>query len=937
MLNFTRKGSRAFPIASAKEIEYEIISILKQYSFKKFIFIFDELDKVEMEMNDQQINAALFQDADRTYLNDLRERKQIIIKLLSSLKHLLTEAEAKFIFIAGREMFDASLADISDRQSALGSIFHYIFYVESFLKETKVSTHSNSNNLVEEYLGQILLKNLSTNHNENLSFLQRYWKYLVELKKGKNQTNEENNYFSANENDEDLVKIIISLQNFSTYLWYRCGGSPKKLIKLIEENFIQYKSLPSLQNYSKYPTNESNKSKQKSTFISFNEPGIYFDDMSIIVSSSSNSENKVFINFSFRQQYKFGFTSYLFYPFILNQKTVLENYSDSINVSTPYLMDSIIKFHPFAFSTHNLELLPELLSTNKSPELRFFVQKLIDYLGQNHIRETDSGLFKYKFFEKTHNEISYISKVFDEESAAFNFSLDESHAIQNHIVHKIEYLRNNFKDYQKKENASIESLLFLNDLLGDSLLFDESYKDAIISLQDALHDVPIPTKDTPIEIFLVWMRIKLKLSMVFDKMKYYEMAVGHLGLAMEVALGYLSARYAANNTSSNEINHESVSNNIISKLKSSNNAKIRSSSEIIINKLETPLYRELLHVTQHAILGALYVQEKFAEGITFAKLESYLKQYAQIHEHGAFSGYRGRDMMMGHFYASLGTILYFKNKTLPYRTTLDILEFRNGRNGLNNDELCAEIADRIKRTPVFKIGNTNNNGDINSELSFADYVESSYKELYEVFSMDSSTFRFSFITYISYKKSLATYLAMKFESESNNNEDKLKLYYLSNLIKSSVRLLIKYKNVHGARKLISLANIITKIADLLLPLYNSANTNEKLFANINIKDFVLTDTDKFLDDIMFNNENGLTEQFISSPLNNKKSINLSYLLQMYYLAGRLYAKAGRWVSYGFQLKKILMAIHNTGVLKNYHYGDHIILNDFLDKYIVKEY
>ena len=55
-----------------------------------------------------------------------------IQKLLSNLKFFLTTAKAKFIFIAGREMYDAALADVSDRNFFIGSIFHDVIYVDSF-------------------------------------------------------------------------------------------------------------------------------------------------------------------------------------------------------------------------------------------------------------------------------------------------------------------------------------------------------------------------------------------------------------------------------------------------------------------------------------------------------------------------------------------------------------------------------------------------------------------------------------------------------------------------------------------------------------------------------------------------------------------------------------------------------------------------------------
>jgi hypothetical protein len=995
ILSFTRKQSKVYPIASAKEIEYELISILQAYSYKKFIFIFDELDKVEMDLDKGIYENTPFDESERTYLNDLRERKQIIIKVLSSLKHLLTEAEARFIFIAGREMFDASLADISDRQSALGSIFHYTFYVESFLKETKIVNHAqknNANNLVEEYLKNILVKNTSDQNkftnainedknkffvSENEPFLFQYWQLLKQLKSGIRLTTLSSS--SPIDSDQDIIKILFTLENFIAYLQYRSNGSPKKLVKLIEENFVMGSSIAN---------RFSELSSSDITGLKNHTIGLYTNETSIFVLNSAKSfENKTFINFAFRQQYKFGFNSYLFYPFISVQKNILENYSDSVNVSTPYLMDSIIKFHPFAFSNYNLELLPELLSTNKTPELRYFVQELIDFLGQNHIRETDSGLFRYKFFDKTHNEIAYISRISDEESAAFNFSLDESYAIKNHIAYKIKFLRSTFKDFKKKDNASFESLLFLNDLLGDSQLFDESYKDAIVSLSDALHDVKPPEQGSTFEYFLTWMRVKLKLSMIFDKMKYYEMAIGHLGLAMVVSTTYLSDNKILKLDSAGGVQGDKQKGNDIqneeSKVVTSVDAisttvstdkliigldpvikgeaiNTRNNNEIVSvsdqsGKIDTPLYRELLQVSQHAILGCIYVQEKFAEGITFAKLENYLLQYSKVHQHNSYKEYQGRDMMMASFYGNLGTILYYKNKTLPYRTTLKMIEILRSEEGGPNysnteKEKLAKVCDLICKTPVFRIGN--NESEKNIELSFYIYVYPSYKELLGTFDFASQEFRFSFITYIAYKKSLATYLAIDLEEKQSDFQN---YYELEVLINSATSILKKYRNVHGAKKLMSLANSINKISDLLLSLYVPNDDSPYFIFEQVISKYRSADsfararieTDElFLDEFIFSSNDKLIEKTertelsettISNTTKYKKSINLSYLLQLYYLAGRLYAKAGRSVAYNFQLKKILLTIHRSGSLETRKAKENIsLINSFLEETVVKK-
>ena len=56
-------------------------------------------------------------------------------------------------------MFEAALADISDRQSSISSIFHRVFYIDSFLKDqsSKETIASSIGVLVEEMLKRLLV------------------------------------------------------------------------------------------------------------------------------------------------------------------------------------------------------------------------------------------------------------------------------------------------------------------------------------------------------------------------------------------------------------------------------------------------------------------------------------------------------------------------------------------------------------------------------------------------------------------------------------------------------------------------------------------------------------------------------------------------------------------------------------------------------------
>lgn len=172
IFGFLRKQRKVYPIASFSDIEKEVIEILddigripKVMQRPEFVFIFDELDKIEhhanasiKEQEDEQLLGTEAKGYDFLFgSNNSRRRQDAIFRILGSLKHFLNTAKAKFIFIAGREMYDASLADISNRDSFLRSIFHEEVYVSSFLSDASDDQLSDVTSMTEKYVCQFLL------------------------------------------------------------------------------------------------------------------------------------------------------------------------------------------------------------------------------------------------------------------------------------------------------------------------------------------------------------------------------------------------------------------------------------------------------------------------------------------------------------------------------------------------------------------------------------------------------------------------------------------------------------------------------------------------------------------------------------------------------------------------------------------------------------
>ncbi len=109
------------------------------------IFVFDELDKVgtTTTLLDPEPGAAA------GYAKEERERSKKLQALLSDLKNLLGTAQARFIFVGGRNLHDEWLADEANRQPLLTNIFDAEIYLRSLLTDYE----SDSNSLVDATAG----------------------------------------------------------------------------------------------------------------------------------------------------------------------------------------------------------------------------------------------------------------------------------------------------------------------------------------------------------------------------------------------------------------------------------------------------------------------------------------------------------------------------------------------------------------------------------------------------------------------------------------------------------------------------------------------------------------------------------------------------------------------------------------------------------------
>lgn len=525
-----------YPIATTREIESQLTDILERISktmgHPQIFFVFDELDKIEVPYKaDNEFQPEFSNERYLSGGGTSRKRKTTVLHLLGNLKFFTSTAKAKFIFIAGREMYDAYLADMTDRESAISSLFNGIIYVESFCKNEKSEKDVLYNaetfivrqlipysyieeKVLDRYIECKLNGEIYTNIDINLKL---YYEYLtisyssallkdkVEDGEGSHSKNEDDSILIFNDVRDAIDKVMVLLYHFTFYLYHISNGSPKKM-RLNFENFIR-------------PI------KDPDAFFLFKgkvESPLEKGDLDIHITARCHN----LLSFGEKEQRVIGFVHYISFP--VNQVfTDANQYGDKLLVSASFLINHIYKYHSGGFSWRNIEQTPELLEVYRIPEFRSFIDSILNFLLQTHIIKIPCGLYQYKFRKHIAEEISLASKISEEISAIFNFALDESQAVKHHYL---ELRKKHVEALNDEKSSSPHSITGIHHILGDLYMADEEYNNAIFEYQAALSIISpsLRKKDNgdscDPSIMLAYIRYMLKLGAAYEKRRTYSSA-----------------------------------------------------------------------------------------------------------------------------------------------------------------------------------------------------------------------------------------------------------------------------------------------------------------------------------------------------------------------------------------------------------------------------
>lgn len=694
-----------YPIANIRDIESQLIAILDRINafplHPTFYFVFDELDKIEVPI--QQRKDALAEYSNEKYLSTggtSRKRKFMVMHLLANMKYFTTTAKAKFIFIAGREMYDGYLADLTDRESAISSLFNGVIYVESFCKNEKSDKDVMYNTeafitrqllprqfiadkVMDSYIECKIRDITYTNIDINLKLYYEYLTlvYADNILGAKLPEQERQRYFEIARAYID--KTIGLLYHFTAYLYHISNGSPKKMRMNFENRIRPLRNIKEFQLHKKHLDWDS----------------LNGVDLDIHIPERC----KYLLSFGEKEQRIIGFIHYISFP-VNHIITDANQFGDKLLVSACFLINHLYKHHSGGFSWRNIEQTPELLEVYKVPEFRGFINSILTYLMQTHIIQIPCGLYQFKFRKQISEEISLASKVSEEISAIFNFTLDESQSVKRHYM---EIQERHLLALKNENVTSPHSVAGFHHILADLYMADEEYNQAIFEYQTALNvlkkQVKTTNEDSHQATFtLAYIRNMLKLGAAFEKRKTYTSAYNtyneiidylfrfrefdeeKFGLSYVVtpinkwpyqeALLYndgirirskkpvrsVVPEWLSNKDSLKGLEYKTMGSRMISDFSHQMNPK----KHTVIQRLAM---LEDTQIVYQALLAKLFINEKIElGGITRSNLDMIEGEYQYIH---LTTNEKEKFLISTDFFRRLGDIMFYKNGLIGFNYT----------------------------------------------------------------------------------------------------------------------------------------------------------------------------------------------------------------------------------------------------------------------------
>lgn len=511
-LGFSLGHKESMPPLAARQIEAELLRVLRMFRRVRWwcgkrldiIFIFDELDKIGHPSADDTSDVSPV----RSMENELRERKRQMDHLLGAIKNFISTYDARFFFVAGREMLDSYQAERGSTSSLYESLFTRTFELPSLLTDASDNNREHIHSMIETFVCRAIL------HPDIAIYL---WSQSPRSGYGVDRRRQAQLF-------RDLRYAPFCLRTYHRYL-HEVGvdtGTARRAV-LILRNFIQFLTLHSW----------GNPKRLQSLFLSFTKSMETVDwrqrDQATALSPPYGKVRTV-LQFGLIDQQRIVLASNLYIQLYHVLGRQLASSGDKLAVSTMAAFQYILKFHRSPFSRYHLETMSETINIYRSPELKTMVDMLLSKVLRPHIRHIRHSHYRYRFNGYFEQEMRYISRVSDVESAAFNFSLDATSQTKAKYLDELK-LALDTRSSGATDTATIYELCMY---LGDLFALEQSYNDARRYYQMAVDVLAIDDDGSEPKLRHLRVESLLRLGEVFEHRQSYDQAASVYLSAMKL-------------------------------------------------------------------------------------------------------------------------------------------------------------------------------------------------------------------------------------------------------------------------------------------------------------------------------------------------------------------------------------------------------------------
>lgn len=486
------------------------------------IFVFDELDKVgtttTLLHSDVPSEPGHSRDAER-------DRSRKLQALLSDLKNLLGTAQARFVFVGGRNLHDEWLADEVNRQPLLSNIFDAEIYVRSLLTDhgqptTRTASVRPFTLSVQRY------------------FDAQRWRARVNWEQWKATAGAGSREYGLEIFQPSFLRgtmegetplpaqppLVLSRtsgvqievpnfeENFVRFLTFRSRGIPRRA-RLTLESFVR-----------PYDRINENPTEDRPA-----QHVLYFED---------------------EDRHRIELISEL-YGALAPFPSALAWRDDKVLMAVFQFADFLTRFHRRAFSLQSLERFEELMHIHRAPDTSVMAARLIAHWSGQLLEWAAAGIHTYRFRSEWAGEIAYLSTTSQHESASANFTLDEAQALKSQLGATLVDVREDGSAFEVHT-----ALAELHDLDGDHLDARHHFRRAIEILDKRLQQEFVDggkdgegavarlldtTKSRPdqVERQLDWalarLRVMLQLGLTYERTFDYQRAGLEYGNARQIA------------------------------------------------------------------------------------------------------------------------------------------------------------------------------------------------------------------------------------------------------------------------------------------------------------------------------------------------------------------------------------------------------------------